>query len=158
MTWYIGIDPGKTGAICALNPELSNPIEFVDINTQGDVLYNILMNSTPVRIMVEKVTVVQTAGRTSCFNFGANVGRIRGILEATGLGYDDVAPKEWQKGCGIVMPKKATQAAKKKTIAERVKQVYPQADIYGPKGGLIDGRADALMIAHYCMLKYILQK
>ena len=45
-------------------------------------------------------------------------------------------------------------ADKKKHVASIAMQLYPKANLSGPKGGLLDGRADALMIAHYLSIKY----
>jgi hypothetical protein len=45
-------------------------------------------------------------------------------------------------------------ADKKKFVASIALQLYPKAPLFGPKGGLLDGRADALMIAHYLSIKY----
>lgn len=47
-----------------------------------------------------------------------------------------------------------SQADKKKTVAAKALQLYPDAELHGPKGGLLDGRADALMIAHFLTIKY----
>ncbi len=151
MNWFVGIDPGKTGAICALDQD--RDITFVDINKPGHDIYDDLKGSQPF-IMLEKVTPMQKGGLVSAWRFGQNVGRIQGILEATGLGYDMVPPKTWQKECGVVIPPKTPPAQRKKITEAAVLRLYPHAEIYGPKGGLLDGRADALMIAHYCWLKY----
>lgn len=152
MTWFIGIDPGKSGAICAITTD--GLICFEDINQPGHEIYSVLVNSQPLYIILEKVTPMQKGGLVSAWRFGQSVGRIQGILEATGLGYDTAPPKEWQKATGVVIPPKTLPAQRKRITEARVKQLYPKAEIYGPKGGLLDGRADALMIAHYCMLKY----
>ena len=37
----------------------------------------------------------------------------------------------------------------KKQVAEIAQSLYPTAELHGKRGGLLDGRADALMIAHY---------
>ena len=42
----------------------------------------------------------------------------------------------------------------KKDVANICQRLYPTAEIYTPKGRLMDGRSDALMIAHYCMIHY----
>ena len=35
----------------------------------------------------------------------------------------------------------------KKEVADIASRLYPKAELHGPKGGLLDGRSDALMIA-----------
>jgi len=152
---YIGIDPGKSGSICLLLP--NDKIIFVDINEQPANLMDSIKNishSHELKIMLEKVGPMQLGGLTSAWNFGCNVCTIRTVLACTRLGYDTVPPKTWQKEVGVVIPPK-TPPAKKKKITEAVAiRLFPNAEIYGSKGGLIDGRSDALMIAHYCRIRY----
>jgi len=61
-----------------------------------------------------------------------------------------VQPKKWQKTIGVT--KKGKEI--KKEVASICSRLYPDAEIYGPKGGLLDGKSDALMIAHYAFLNY----
>ena len=35
-----------------------------------------------------------------------------------------------------------------------MQKLYPTAELYGNKGGLRDGRSDALGLAHFIRLKY----
>jgi len=56
-----------------------------------------------------------------------------------------IQPKVWQKEIGV----QATGKAIKQAVATIAHGLYPHAELYGPRGGLMDGRADALMIAHY---------
>ena len=65
-----------------------------------------------------------------------------------------VTPKTWQKACGIAFKPKSAPAEKKRVVAAKAHQLYPSAALHGPRGGLLDGRSDALMIAHHMMLKY----
>lgn len=58
---------------------------------------------------------------------------------------DRVTPKKWQKFIGVT----AKGDAIKKNVAEIAARLYPNAQLHGPRGGLLDGRSDALMIAHY---------
>jgi hypothetical protein len=89
----------------------------------------------------------------SNFNFGYNVGAahmlLSGVLYTQEVELELIPPKKWQKGVGITVSGKAIKTA----VAELARKLYPDCDIYGPRGGLIDGRADALMIAHYLYLQ-----
>jgi hypothetical protein len=104
--------------------------------------------------MLEEVHSLYGMSAKSNFSFGSAVGRIQTILNISHTGWDLVQPKVWQKEVGIKFPPKSKPAQRKKITAAAVNRLFPGADIYGPKGGLIDGKADALMIAHYCMLRY----
>ena len=156
MERYIGIDPGKKGSICSINK--NKDIEFFDISLQGRELFSLfsdISSSVGCKIMIERVSPMQKGGLSSAWKFGYNVGLIHGILEATGIGYDEVTPKRWQKSTRIIIPSKTKPHQRKRIVAASAIRLYPGADIYGPKGGLLDGRSDALMIAHYCMLSYL---
>ena len=87
-------------------------------------------------------------GVRSVFSFGQRLGELEGMLQTLGLGYVMPRPQEWQKACGI-KPKSG-----KKGTHEALSKIYPKAELLGPKGGINDGRCDALGIAHYLRGKY----
>lgn len=156
MTKYIGIDPGAKGYLCLLD-STTGTAEFHMTPNEKITPYNVVnwlhiknANDTIRIIMLEDVTSIRGASAGSNFKFGFNVGVIRGIAEGSGIGVDLVRPKVWQKTVGV--PAKPVHI--KKAIAEVAQRLYPSVVLYGPKGGLIDGKADALMIAHYTALKY----
>lgn len=102
-------------------------------------------------IMIEKVHSIQGSSAKSNFNFGRSVERVNLLADLTGESVDMVTPKAWQKHIGVT----AKGPAIKKDVAAIAKRLYPGADLYGPRGGLLDGRSDALMIAHYAFKTYI---
>jgi len=150
---YIGIDPGKSGAICLLVPD-ANKIGFIDNSVKPvDIATWIRLAKSEFVIysaMIEKVHAIQGTSAGSNFSFGYNTGLISGVIQASGLGLDQVTPKMWQKHISV----KAKGKAIKKEVAEICERLYPHASIRGPRGGLLDGRSDALMIAHYAYHKY----
>lgn len=100
--------------------------------------------------MIEDVHAIFGSSAKSTFNFGFNVGILHGIIRTLNLPLDLVQPKAWQKHAGVM--------AKGKLIKNEVKdigqRIYPGAQVFGPKGGLLDGRSDALLIASYCKFKH----
>lgn len=83
----------------------------------------------------------------SNFGFGRNFGIAFAIAK---VGTSDgsiqqVTPKIWQKYVGVTVKGKAI----KQEVANIAQTIYPSVVIHGPQGGLLDGRSDALMIAHY---------
>jgi len=159
MTWlFVGIDPGAKGSFCLLDP-IRKTMEFKPtptLDVTAAVIYDWLMNYKPHihMIGVEEVHAIFGTSAKSNFSFGFNVGQVRTIASMTGIGVDLVQPKVWQKGCGITFKKGMKAPAKKQLIAATALRLYPSAPLYGPQGGLLDGRADALMIAHHLSLKY----
>lgn len=110
---------------------------------------------TPIHMAaIEDVHSMFGMTARSNFQFGFNVGLLHGIIRTTEIGLELIQPKVWQKATGVVIPPKSKSAEIKKLVAQVAMRLYPQAELYGPQGGLLDGRADALMIAHYLSLKY----
>lgn len=153
----IGIDPGSKGAMCALNVTRKIPI-FLGTDASPLVVVQWLeqlQKEGDLRIvMIENVTTVPGSSATSNFNFGYNVGYVTGIIKALGLPLDKVRPKAWQKYVGV--PAKAKGKQIKTEVAKLAAELYPNASLYGARGGLLDGRSDALMIAHYAAKHHIL--
>lgn len=161
MSIYLGVDPGQRGSLCFLDTD-SRRIKFVptpclECNAKQVRAITMAMHKRYGIHMIglEKVHAIFGTSAGSNFKFGYNVGAINALMETTGIGIDLITPKTWQKGIGIVSqkpPRKPPQL--KKAIAAVALRLYPNASILGPRGGILDGRSDALMIAHYLALKY----
>jgi hypothetical protein len=156
VTKFIGVDPGSKGALCCLD---SDTLEVTFHDTPHDHKTCALVQGwvnmhKPKIIGLERVHAIHGTSAGSNFKFGENLGMIKGVLYTTRIGIDYVPPKAWQKACGIAFKAKSTSAVKKKVVAAKAQELYPTAVLHGPRGGLLDGRADALMIAHHIMLKY----
>jgi hypothetical protein len=156
---YLGCDPGAKGAICMLYPEHKlarfyptpggkDPLGFLSWAYISRSAFYMAK-----RAAIEDVHSLYGMSAKSNFNFGFNVGAAHALLEAAlwagDVKLEKVQPKVWQKAVGI----NARGKKIKTTVAELARKLYPECDIYGPKGGLMDGRADALMIAHYLYLQ-----
>lgn len=141
-----GIDPGANGAISVFD---GNNIYFRDYKTKGLYSYiEILKEYPPDLCSVEKVHAMPGQGVSSTFSFGQRLGEIEGMLMTLNVPYQLVLPRVWQKSLGL-NPK-----ATKKDIASVLLKMYPQAELYGSRGGLADGRSDALGLLHYTRTKY----
>lgn len=147
-----GIDPGTNGAIAVLDSESPDSVALLDLKKSnvGDI-WNWFSEDDinypwgPGQIWIEDVHSMHGMSAKSNFGFGKNVGMIQTIAE---LIVDDVilvTPKVWQKYIGVTVKGKAI----KKEVAKIAQGLYPNAELHGKRGGLLDGRADALMIAHY---------
>jgi len=161
MAVYLGIDPGAKGFLCFLDID-TKKMKFVPtpcLETPAREVRKIIMAMHKkhgiVRAAVEDVHSIYGMSAKSNFMFGWNVGGINMLLESTGVGFDRIQPKVWQKGIGLV-PKRPPRKPpeRKKAIAGIALRLYPDAPIRGPRGGLLDGKADALMLAHFLALKY----
>jgi hypothetical protein len=83
-------------------------------------------------------------GVSSCFSFGRGTGIVVGVLEALGIAYIEVAPRVWQ---GEVL--KGFSGEGKARCLRWAACTFPGAELAGPRGKALDGRADALALAVY---------
>ena len=144
-----GIDPGNSGAMCVLDP-IVDPvhIEFLDLKKHSSYEIAKWLHLQQVdSIWIEDVHSLFGMSAKSNFGFGRSVGTARAIAEIATQGkqINTVTPKIWQKNIGVTSKGKKIKI----NVAQLVAELYPTAEIYGPQGGLLDGRSDALMIAHY---------
>ena len=147
-----GIDPGANGAIAILDSKNPDSVALLDLKkTTINNIYNWLHSQLRFRgseIWVEDIHSMHGMSARSNFSFGKNLGIVTTIAELM-IGHlpKTVTPKIWQKYVGVTVKGKAI----KKQVAKIANTLYPAADLYGKRGGLLDGRADALMIAHYAL-------
>ena len=143
-----GIDPGVNGAIAVLDSSNPDSVALLDLNKV--TIYNAYLwleyHQTRV-VWIEDVHSLFGMSAKSNFGFGRNLGIVTAIsqIATPGVIAKTVTPKIWQKYIGVTAKGKAI----KKQVAEIATKLYPRANIYGKRGGLLDGRSDALMIAHY---------
>ncbi len=142
--FYLGIDPGAQGAVSLIDRNCSI-VELADwpgneIDAAG--LIKEFCSGMTVQAAIEKVHAMPKQGVTSMFKFGANYGIWRGILAANEIPFLLPSPQQWQKG---MLHKKQDEHPKMAAAA----RLFPQAPLYGPKGGRKEGRADALLIAYW---------
>jgi hypothetical protein len=142
------MDPGTRGAMCVLDSNDPAHIALFDfhLNTIYDAAKWLHDQNVNV-IWLEKIHAFPGMAAKSSFGFGRSYGIAMSICEigTKGLLPKSVVPRVWQKHIGIT----AKGSMIKKQVAQVASTIYPAANIRGPKGGLIDGRSDALMIAHY---------
>lgn len=159
MKVFIGIDPGKDGAMAFLGWRPSEPvIVSFDELVYADRLRHVSprmriaeqeLNAT-MRVdaietfaVVEHVNAMPGQGVTSCFSFGRNFGFILGLLTACQIPYQLVRPQVWKKEFGCT--------SDKNTSVEVAQRLYPNADLYRTERCTKphDGKAEALLLAEW---------
>ena len=137
---FIGVDPGKSGAIVAIRPN-STPIR-----TLADPLsLSIKTCLTNAFGLIEKVHAMPKQGVTSMFTFGENYGMMQMWLRAS-LGrerYDYITPQAWQKYFNLIKKKGETKTQKKNRHKALAQKLFPDIKV-------THTNADALLIAWYC--------
>jgi len=155
---FIGIDPGAKGAICALEPSVPI-VEFIDFTDEIRAIVewvnHLRINHEIKAAYIEDVHSLYGMSAKSNFTFGWNVGIPHTIFKALNISLDKVQPKAWQKAVGVTAKNsKEDKNAIKKDVASLCKEPYPDAVLHTPRGRLLDGRSDALMVAHYAYKLY----
>ena len=145
-----GIDPGSNGAICVLDTGNSSYVALLDLKKHS--IYDAtqwLHSQKPDNVWVEDVHSLFGMSAKSNFGFGRNLGFALAIAETATAGQTPrmVTPKVWQKYAGVTVRGKII----KKEVHDIAQKLFPTAVLQGARGGLLDGRSDALMICYYGM-------
>lgn len=153
----IGIDPGISGGICAID---AKNLEIVlledcpvyktgagkdyDIAAMAEILRRVALKG-PCIIILERAQAMPKQGVVGTFNFGRGYGIWLGILGTLGIPYRTVRPSEWT---GKVL--KGMQGKGKNRAIQFVCQAFPGISLV-PEGcrKIRDGRADAACLAYY---------
>lgn len=145
MTVYVGIDPGKSGAMAILYPNGS--IETIPFNMVNYVDAIRGLTDYPVKCCLEKVGAMPGQGVVSMFNFGHNLGFIEGVLQSNSIPYQLVPPQTWKKEFSL-------SSEKAKSI-EVCQKLFPKANLLATERSRkpSDGIAEALLLAEYSRRK-----
>ena len=141
---YIGIDPGMTGSMCIKH---NDKIEFYDYKTEGILGYSEAILTVTFemklayKITLEKVHSMSGQGVKSVFSFGQRLGELEGMLQTLDVEYDTVRPQTWQKSIGV--PVKSGKEGIYNVVRITLED---DSVLLGPKGGIKDGKCDALGI------------
>lgn len=160
MKHYLGIDPGKSGAIVDVSDDgrvrAVFPIPLVKdaIDWPGVCNFIYQYQQLPMGSVVaciEKVSAMPGQGVTSMFNFGFTTGMLHGILTAYDISLFLVTPQAWKKE---VLKGYNTKA--KSCSIVFAQRAYPGINLLRtPKSRTSsDGIADALCIALYAKAHY----
>jgi hypothetical protein len=139
---YIGIDPGKSGAIACLS--MREPEVFKLDNTERDIweFLSGLACEGNTQAVIENVHSMPGQGVASSFKFGMSFGMLRGMLIASEMPFELVTPRKWQgyMGCLSGGDKKVTRA--------KAQELFPKTKVF-------HWNADALLIAEYARRTYL---
>jgi crossover junction endodeoxyribonuclease RuvC len=148
----LGIDPGLSGAIAALDPagrvvavldmpglETGNGRRILNVLALRDALHSLM----PIRACwVENVSAMPTDSRVSAFAFGRSVGALEAACLLSGVPVQRVTPQVWKRAAGLPagVPKAASVEAAMRLLPGCAPYLTRAKD---------HGRADALLIARY---------
>ena len=136
---FIGIDPGKGGAIAVIREDGTIA---TSVFSESEYLKVISRHQNAFAI-VEDVHAMPKQGVTSMFNFGYNKGWIMGLLYAHSIPTELISPQKWKKYFSL-------DGDKQKSIA-KASQLFPCANLFATERCKKphDGIAEALLMAEY---------
>ena len=141
MKTYIGIDPGKSGALALLTEDGQCTV----VPFQESAYTAILKEASgPSSVCcLEKVGAMPGQGVVSMFNFGHNLGYIEGLLQAFDIPYQLVPPQTWKKEFCVT--------SDKNTSIEVCRKLFPHVSLLPTARSRkpSDGMAEAILIAEY---------
>jgi hypothetical protein len=134
---YIGVDPGKSGALAAID-ESSVVLDWIKCDSTDHDIAEWLRQWPPTsaRAVLEKVGATPQMGVTSAFTFGDSRGFLRGQLVAHRIAFEMVSPVKWQNAmeCRTGGDKNISKAA--------AQRLWPAMKI-------THANADALLLAEW---------
>lgn len=136
---YIGIDPGKNGAMAVLKEDRTFRIVPYGPQSYADELE---FSEADCIVCLEHVGAMPRQGVNSMFHFGENFGFIQGLLTAFAIPYELVRPQKWKKEFSITGDKNSS--------IQVCKRLFPAVNLR-KEGGRKDndGMAEALLMAEY---------
>ena len=147
MRVYIGIDPGKSGAMAVIRPQGQIEVVPFDAVQYSKLMAYVCQEFEDITCCVEKVGAMPGQGVVSMFNFGHNLGVIEGLLRAYGIPYQLVPPQTWKKEFSL-------SSDKAKSI-EVCQKLFPNVSLLATERSRKpnDGMAEALLMAEYARRK-----
>lgn len=116
--YYIGIDPGKSGAFAVIdeNENIIFAESFVGLPQKLSALPKF-----ETLVALERVHAMPGQGVVSMFTFAENYGSWQGFLTALELPYVFVTPQKWQKRILDFLPSKETKPIGETAAAGRAR-------------------------------------
>ena len=150
MKTYIGIDPGKSGALAVIEENGDIRVHVWPFNSvkYAEVLTHLASVRDEIKCCVEKVGAMPGQGVVSMFNFGHNFGFIEGLLLGNWIPYQLVPPQTWKKEFSL-------SSDKTKSI-EVCQKLFPNVSLMATERSRKpnDGMAEAILMAEYARRRF----
>lgn len=146
---YLGIDPGASGGLACLKDGELLAVKLTDksLHDAWDWISDHL--GTDAFAVIEKVGgyVGEAQPGSAAFKFGFSAGALTAMLVAASIPFEEVIPRTWQKGVGVVARGKGEGKTEfKNRLKAKAQQLFPDHHI-------TLATADAILIAEHCRRK-----
>lgn len=150
MSVFVGIDPGKSGAMAIISTDKQPFVRVVpfDEREYAEVLRFYQEYDKIGGSVVERVNAMPGQGVSSMFSFGENYGFIQGLLTAYNIPFELVTPRVWKKEFGVTSDKNTSIAV--------AKRLFPDVSLKRTERCKKDddGISEALLMAEYARRKF----
>jgi len=154
MKYYLGIDPGLSGALAFYDP-LNDEMQVFDMPTHDIETNNSKRRKIDLhglasltrkfapdlnRAIIEDVGAMPGQGVTSMFSFGFSAGCAQMALAAMQIRFETVQPRKWKQAMGLKKDKDESRR-----LASRLMPKHSHWWMLKKH----DGRAEAALLAYY---------
>lgn len=146
MSIYIGVDPGKKGAMAIMGYSNTTGerymMKIIPFDPQEYI--KTLKQFNGATVCIEQVHSLPHEGVKSVWSFGQTYGWLLGVLDAVGLSYQTVPPNLWKKDFSLLR-------TEKKQSIEVCKRLFPGIELKRTDRcrNDDDNMADAALICEY---------
>ena len=153
MKYFLGIDPGASGAVAVLSEEghfvevFDMPVTRVKVGktikrrVNAELLAHLVSLHSPNAVAVlEQVSSMPGQGVSSMFAFGEAYGIVKGVLAASDVPVHLVTPGKWKRAMELSANKNGSRAKAIEMWPEHASMFKRVKD---------DGRAEACLIAEF---------
>lgn len=149
----VGIDPGLKGGIAfykgpgaSENNSYELPLTSNKKEIDAYEVYSLLNYACRITenviVTIEKAQAMPKQGVVGVFNYGRGYGELVSALKILQLPYQEIKSQKWKKEFSLINKGKKESV----TTAEKLD---PTGIYRGLRGGLLDGKAEAMLIAIY---------
>jgi len=154
----VAIDPGLSGAIAIIDHQDGSIIDvfdmpiiaktdkknWINVPLLFDILSTYYLDSYKQMVVIEQVHSMPKQGVSSVFSFGENLGAIRATSICAGYSIEWVTPPKWKKHFNLLNKDKKMAGSVAVNLYSK-----DQHRFVGSRGGVLDGRSDAVLLARY---------
>jgi crossover junction endodeoxyribonuclease RuvC len=148
----LGVDPGLTGAICALDSKgcvllcedlpiiRDGALKWVDSDALLSIILSVKSAGQEMSAVVERQSARPGQGVSSSFSIGTTFGSLLATIQIARASLQFCTAAKWKRDLGLSNDKNAS--------IDKARLLFPIADLSLKKH---HGRAEALLIAHWAL-------
>lgn len=144
MKTILGADPGKNGAIAIIfgdKKHLVIDMPHFENSISAPRIMKFIKEFDVDVAYIEQAQAMPSQGVVGVFTYGVGFGKLIAAIEMAGVQIKFVRPAVWKKRFNLSRDKLESVAL--------AQQLFPEVEYETERGRLLDGRAEALLIAKY---------